>query len=76
MYKNDLKGFTYSASDLVVYMRSPFDTWMTRFSLERPDLSAEIEQDKDEMMGLLAQKGSAHELLFWKVLKSNMGLIM
>jgi predicted RecB family nuclease len=73
MYKNDLKGFTYSASDLVVYMRSPFDTWMTRFSLERPDLAAEIEQDEDEMMGLLAQKGNAHELAFLESLKEQYG---
>jgi len=47
---------------------------MTRFSLEHPDLAAEIEQDKDEMMGLLAQKGNAHELAFLESLKNQYGV--
>ena len=54
----------YSASDLMVFMKSPFSSWMARLSIDYPERRKGIEKDHDELMGLLANKGNEHELLF------------
>ena len=54
----------YSASDLMVFMKSPFSSWMARLSIDYPERRKGIEKDHDELMGLLANKGNQHELLF------------
>lgn len=61
MYKNNQNDITYSASDLILQMSSPFAAWMARLGLDYPERLEGIEKDQDEMMGLLAQKGNAHE---------------
>jgi len=60
MYKS-AQQIIYSASDLIVYMQSPFASWMARQKIENPDALVGIEKDQDEMMGLLADKGNTHE---------------
>ena len=56
MYKNNL-DYVYSASDLILYMSSPFASWMARLALEKPSLVDGIEKDHDELIGLFAKKG-------------------
>jgi len=57
-YKNGTLSF--SASDLTVYLDSPFASWMDRYALESP--SIDIEPDEiDSMVQLLFDKGYKHE---------------
>lgn len=72
MYKNK-SSYVYSASDLILHMNSPFASWMARFALDKPGLVEGIEKDQDEMMGLLAEKGNTHEVLFLEQLKQDYG---
>ena len=72
MYKNN-SDYVYSASDLIVYMSSPFASWMARLALDKPSLIDGIEKDHDELMGLLAEKGNIHEALFLEQLKQDDG---
>lgn len=72
MYKSN-SNYVYSASDLIVYMNSAFATWMARLKIDYPERIAGIEQDHDEVMGLLAEKGNAHEVLFLQKLKAEYG---
>lgn len=53
--------YSYSASDLILYMRSPFASWMSRLEIDKPELMTGIEKEKDPMAPLLAQKGDQHE---------------
>jgi predicted RecB family nuclease len=53
-------GYTYSPSDLTLYMFSPFASWMSRFVLEQPHESPDKDED-DQLMILLQQRGYAHE---------------
>jgi predicted RecB family nuclease len=48
----------------MVFMKSPFSSWMARLSIDYPERRKGIEKDHDELMGLLANKGNEHELLF------------
>ena len=50
----------YSPSDLTKYMESPFASWMDRLVQEHPDLAPENDPN-DDLMGMLQQKGYAHE---------------
>jgi len=72
MYKSN-SDYVYSASDLIVYMSSPFASWMARLALDKPNLIEGIEKDHDELMGLLAEKGNLHEELFLEQLKQDYG---
>lgn len=53
----------YSPSDLVVYFRSPFASWMDRAHFEDRSRSEMMDAD-DPLSSLLADKGSAHEAKF------------
>lgn len=53
-------GYSYSPSDLTLYMHSPFASWMARFAIERPD-ELPVKDKDDALMGLLQQRGYAHE---------------
>lgn len=72
MYKKD-NGIAYSPSDLMVFMNSPFSSWMTRLSLDYPERLEGVEKDHDEMMGLLAKMGNEHEKMFLSQLKKEYG---
>jgi uncharacterized protein len=72
MYKKSSE-FIFSASDLIVYMNSPFASWMSRIAIDKPERLDGIEKDHDEMMGLLADKGNEHEDLFLDYLKEEYG---
>ncbi len=72
MYKT-ANSYIYSASDLILFMRSPFASWMAKFALEKPELVAEIEKDKDAMMDLLAAKGNQHETDYLALIKKQLG---
>jgi len=50
----------YSPSDLCRFMSSPFASWMERYSIENPDHGFERDET-DAMLGLLQDKGEAHE---------------
>ena len=73
MYKTN-GNITYSPTDLMVYMDSPFSSWMARLSVDYPERLEGVEKDQDEMMGLLANKGNEHELLFLDEVKQQYGV--
>jgi len=60
MYKN-LNTYLYSPSDLVLFERSPFASWMARLAIDKPEQLVGIDKDQDKMMSLLADKGLQHE---------------
>jgi predicted RecB family nuclease len=63
MHKNKTDNLVFSPSDLMLYMESPFASWMERLALESPGHG--IPQDpEDTLLGLLATKGLAHEAEF------------
>jgi hypothetical protein len=72
MYKIE-NSYVFSASDLILQMRSPFASWMTRLSLEHPERLAGITKDQDQMMELLAKKGDQHEELYLDKLRDEFG---
>ena len=50
----------FSPSDLIVFMASPFASWMERLTLEHPDHG--IESDcRDPLLQTLANRGMQHE---------------
>jgi predicted RecB family nuclease len=57
----------------MAFMNSPFSSWMARLSLDYPQRLEGIEKDHDEIMGLLANKGNEHELLFLDQMKQQYG---
>ncbi len=73
MYFSPTKHLLYSPSDLILYMRSPFASWMERLAVEKPELVEDIETDQDAMMELLADKGNNHENTFLAELKNQFG---
>jgi predicted RecB family nuclease len=73
MYKNESSQLIFSPSDLVLAMRSPFASWMERFAIEKPDITAGIQKDHDPMMSLLAAKGNTHESGFLYLLQKTHG---
>ncbi|MEQ1935461.1 MAG: hypothetical protein ABL962_16500, partial [Fimbriimonadaceae bacterium] len=50
---------TYSPSDLVRYVKSPFASWMDRNYLENPSAITPDQETEDEK--LIAQTGEQHE---------------
>jgi predicted RecB family nuclease len=72
VYKNN-NDLVFSPSDLMVFMNSPFSSWMTRLLLDYPERLEGIEKDHDEMMGLLAKKGDEHETEFLAHLNQEYG---
>ena len=58
----------------MVFMNSPFSSWMARLLVDYPERLKGIEKDQDEMMGLLANKGNEHELLFLDEVKQQYGV--
>ncbi len=55
MYKIENR-YVFSASDLILQMKSPFASWMARLSIDYPERLAGTAKDQDEMMELLAKK--------------------
>lgn len=53
-------SIVYSPSDLCRFMSSPFASWMERYSIETPDHDFKRDET-DAMLGLLQDKGEAHE---------------
>ena len=51
---------TYSPSDLLRFVESPFASWMARYELERPD-SGIVKDPPDPMNELLSRLGEQHE---------------
>jgi hypothetical protein len=50
----------FSPSDLIIFMASPFASWMERLTLENPDHG--IESDcRDPLLQILANRGMQHE---------------
>jgi predicted RecB family nuclease len=72
MYKIENR-YVFSASDLILQMRSPFASWMARLSLDYPERLAGITKDQDDMMELLAKKGDQHEELYLEKLRDEFG---
>ena len=72
MYKN-LNTYTYSPSDLVLFERSAFASWMARLAVDKPEQLAGIEKDQDKMMSLLADKGLQHEGHYFEQFKQDLG---
>ena len=73
MYKSSPNSYVYSASDLTLFMRSPFASWMARLELDKPEQVAGIKKDKDAMMGLLANKGNSHENQYLEKIRKEYG---
>ena len=73
MYKNDNNEIIYSASDLIVHMKSPFASWVSRQALENPNKLEGVKKDKDKLMELLADKGNTYEALFLQHLIDEYG---
>ena len=73
MYKN-LNTYLYSPSDLVLFERSAFASWMARLAWEKPEQLAGIEKDQDKMMNLLAGKGLQHESNYLEKFKHDLGV--
>lgn len=65
--------YRYSPSDMILYMRSQFATWMERFKIEQPAEANKILLDDDPMMTLLANKGTLHEQNYLSALKAQYG---
>ena len=73
MYKN-LNTYTYSPSDLVLFERSHFASWMARLAVDKPEQLAGIEKDQDKMMSLLADKGLQHEANYLEQFIHDLGV--
>ena len=59
----------YSPSDLVVFLESPFASWMNRQYLEDPDSLAPDEDDP--LLQVLAKRGDAHERQYLEQLEAD-----
>jgi uncharacterized protein len=73
MYKTTPNTFIYSPSDLVLFERSPFASWMSRLEIDKPEQLIGIKKDQDAMMSLLAGKGLQHEAHYLEKLKTDLG---
>lgn len=71
MYKSAPNTYTYSPSDLTLFMRSPFASWMSRLKVDYPDKVKDITEDEDALMGALAKKGIKHESNYLEKLKND-----
>ena len=71
MYKqSETNELVYSPSDLTLFMRSPFASWMDRLALQDSSFK---KSDSDPMMDLLAKHGVKHEVEFLKTLIEQYG---
>lgn len=70
MYKLETNQFVYSPSDLTLFMRSPFASWMDRLALTDKTLK---KNEADPMLNLLAKKGIKHETDFLQALINQYG---
>ena len=73
MKKNYDGTVSFSPSDLIVYMGSPFASWMARLEIDHPEQVKGIEKDHDEMKNFLGDKGKEHEDLFLQYLREDYG---
>ncbi|MEI6270105.1 MAG: TM0106 family RecB-like putative nuclease [Methylococcaceae bacterium] len=73
MFKPTPGTYLYSPSDLVLFERSPFASWMARLAIDKPEQIAGIEKDQDKMMSLLADKGLQHEAYYLEKFKKDLG---
>ncbi len=73
MYKTTPNTYHYSPSDLVLFERSAFASWMARLEIDKPEQLIGIKKDQDAMMGLLAGKGLQHEAHYLEKLKTDLG---
>ena len=73
MYKTALNTYIFSPSDLVLFERSPFASWMARLEIDKPEQLIGIKKDQDAMMSLLAGKGLQHEAHYLEKLKTDLG---
>jgi hypothetical protein len=53
-------SFVFSPSDLMLFMASPFASWMERLTLEQPDHGIESDA-RDPLLQTLANRGMQHE---------------
>ena len=68
MKKTDT-ALSYSPSDLIRFMESPFASWLERYDLERPGALERDAEDPDTK--LLADAGNTHEVKFLEELKEQ-----
>ena len=73
MFKTTPNTYRYSPSDLVLFERSPFASWMARLEIDKPEQLIGIKKDQDAMMSLLAGKGLQHETHYLEKLKTDLG---
>ena len=73
MFKLTSNTYLFSPSDLVLFERSPFASWMARLELDKPEQLADIKKDQDKMMSLLADKGLQHEGNYLEKFKQDLG---
>ena len=71
--KKDQSTLIYSPSDLVLFMRSPFASWLERKLIEDPD-SLLGKMDEDPMNALLGEKGDAHEATYLQYFQEKHGV--
>lgn len=78
MYKTSANNYVYSPSDLTLYMRSPFASWMERYDKEQSDKDwlnkLNLQKSTDPMIRLLAGQGNKHEQTFLDILKLRYGV--
>ena len=73
MYKASENFYIYSPSDLILFMRSPFASWMERLKIDHPERVQALPVDKDLMLDLLAEKGNSHEKEYLEYIKEKFG---
>lgn len=71
--KKEQSTLIYSPSDLVLFMRSPFASWLERKLIEDPD-SLRDQMDQDPMIALLGEMGDAHEAGFLQYFQEKHGV--
>ena len=71
--KKEQSTLIYSPSDLVLFMRSPFASWLERKLIEDPD-SLRDQMDQDPMNALLGEMGDAHEAGFLQYFQEKHGV--
>ncbi len=73
MYKTQASEYVFSPSDLVLFMQSPFASWMERYALENAEAAEALKDPVDPMMELLADKGNVHESDYLAILNQTYG---
>ena len=60
MYKAGSNAYLYSPSDLSIYLRLPFSSWMARLKLDNEAVLVDINKDYDPILELLGKQGYSH----------------